>query len=99
MCQPERKCHNPAWLVRLQSDVKDIGVCSQNKRDLAGSWILCKSVREIFGRRGKRQELRIFASYRGKPGVGVLKVRPGIPFEGEHALPVELVVVYSGKTT
>jgi hypothetical protein len=46
---------------------------------------------------GKRQEVRIFAPYRGKSGVGVLKVRPGIPFKGQHALPVEFVVVYSGK--
>jgi hypothetical protein len=41
------------------------------------------------------QEVRVLATDRGEPGVGILEVGPGITFEGQHAIPVEEVVVDS----
>ena len=92
VAQPERERHDPARLMRLQRRLHHVGVRPEQERDLARGRLDEQLRLQVRGR-GERQELGVLALDGGQPDVCVLEVRAGVALEGEHAVPVEVVVV------
>ena len=93
----ERKRDDAARLVRAQRGAHDVGVRPEQERDLARSGVLRERLRRDRCGGRQREELGVLARERGQPDVRVLEVRAGVALEGRHAVPVEVVVIYSGS--